>query len=99
MKSKKTIQRTYLQNRLTDLENKLTVVGAGEECGEGIVEFGRDIYTLLYLNWVTDFIFTFHFHQLEQEMATYSSILAWKIPGTGEPGGLPSMGSHRVGHD
>ena len=46
-----------------------------------------------------DFTFTFHFHALEKEMATHSSILAWRIPGTGEPGGLPSMGSHRVGHD
>ena len=45
------------------------------------------------------FTFTFHFHALEKEMATHSSILAWRIPGTGEPGGLPSMGSHRVGHD
>ena len=44
------------------------------------------------------FIFTFHFHALEKEMATRSSVLAWRIPGTGEPGGL-SMGSHRVGHD
>ena len=43
--------------------------------------------------------FTFHFHALENEMATHSSVLAWGIPGTGEPGGLPSMGSHRVGHD
>ena len=43
--------------------------------------------------------FTFHFHELEKEMATYSSVLAWRIPGTGEPGGLPSMGSHKVGHD
>ena len=42
---------------------------------------------------------TFHFHALEKEMATQSSVLAWRIPGTGEPGGLPSMGSHRVGHD
>ena len=41
----------------------------------------------------------FHFHALEKEMATYSSILAWRIPGTEEPAGLPSMGSHRVGHD
>ena len=41
----------------------------------------------------------FHFHTLEKEMATHSSVLAWRIPGTGEPGGLPSMGSHRVGHD
>ena len=43
--------------------------------------------------------FTFHFHALEKEMATHSSVLAWRIPGTGEPRGLPSMGSHRVGHD
>ena len=42
---------------------------------------------------------TFTFHALEKEMATHSSVLAWRIPGTGEPGGLPSMGSHRVGHD
>ena len=46
-----------------------------------------------------DFTFTFHFHELEKEMATHSSFLAWRIPGMGEPGGLPSMGSHRVGHD
>ena len=45
------------------------------------------------------FTFTFHFHALEKEMATHSSVLAWRIPGTGEPGGLPSMGSQRVGHD
>ena len=43
--------------------------------------------------------FTFHFYALEKEMATHSSVLAWRIPGTGEPGGLPSMGSQRVGHD
>ena len=48
---------------------------------------------------LSDFTFTFHFHALENEMATRSSVLAWRIPGTGEPGGLPSMGSHRVGHD
>ena len=48
---------------------------------------------------LSDFPFTFHFHALEKEMATHSSVLAWRIPGTGEPGGLPSMGSHRVGHD
>ena len=45
------------------------------------------------------FTFTFHFHALEEEMAAHSSVLAWRIPGTGEPGGLLSMGSHRVGHD
>ena len=48
---------------------------------------------------LSDFTFTFHFHALEKEMATHSSVLAWRIPGTEEPGGLPSMGSHRVGHD
>ena len=48
---------------------------------------------------LSDFPFTFHFHALEKEMATHSSILAWRIPRTVEPGGLPSMESHRVGHD
>ena len=47
---------------------------------------------------LSDFTFTFHFHALEKEMATHSSVLAWRIPGRGEPGGLPSMGSHRVRH-
>ena len=46
-----------------------------------------------------DFTFTFHFHALEKEMATHSSTLAWRIPGTAEPDGLQPMGSHRVGHD
>ena len=45
------------------------------------------------------FTFTFYFHALEKEMATHSSVLGWRIPGTGKPGGLPSMGLHRVGHD
>ena len=49
--------------------------------------------------WLSDFPFTFHFHALEKEMATHSIVLAWRIPGTGEPGGLPSMGLHRVGHN
>ena len=48
---------------------------------------------------LSNFTFTFHFHALELEMATHSSVLAWKIPEMGEPGGLPSMGSHRVGHN
>ena len=48
---------------------------------------------------LSDFTCTFHFHALEKEMATHSSVLAWRIPGTGKPGGLPSMGSHRVRHD
>ena len=48
---------------------------------------------------LSDFTFTFHFHALEKAVATHSSTLAWRIPGMGEPGGLPSMGSHRIGHD
>ena len=48
---------------------------------------------------LSDFSFTFHFDALQKEMAIHSSVLAWRIPGAGEPGGLPSLGSHRVGHD
>ena len=48
---------------------------------------------------LSDFTFTFHFHALEKEKATHSNVLAWRIPGTGEPDGLPSMGSYRVGDD
>ena len=48
---------------------------------------------------LSDITFTFHFHALEKEMATHSSVLAWRIPGMGKSGGLPSVGSHRVGHD
>jgi hypothetical protein len=48
---------------------------------------------------LSDFTFTFYFHTLEKEMATHSSVLAWSVPGTREPGGLPSMGSHRVRHN
>ena len=48
---------------------------------------------------LSNFSFTFHFHAREEEIATHSSVLAWRIPGAGEPGGLPSLGSHRVGHD
>ena len=48
---------------------------------------------------LSDFPFTFHSHALQKEMAPHSSVLAWRIPGTEEPGGLPSLGSHRVGHD
>ena len=48
---------------------------------------------------LSDFTFTFNFHSLEKEIATHSGVLAWRVPGTGEPGGLQSMGSPRVGHD
>ena len=63
--------------------------GAWKAAGHGVAE-----------SWtrLSDFTFTFHFHE-EKEMATHSGVLAWRIPGTGEPGGLPSMGPHRVRHD
>ena len=64
--------------------------GAWKAAAHGVVE-GR--------TRLSDFTFTFHFHALEKEMATHSSVLAWRIPGMGEPGGLLSLGSHRVGHD
>ena len=60
----------------------------------GCSPWGRKSQTRL-----SEFPFTFHFHAVEKEMATHSSVLAWSIPGTTEPGGLPSLGSHRVGHD
>ena len=65
-------------------------VGARKAGVHGVAEGGTQL---------SDFTFTFHFHALETEMATHSSVLACRIPGTGEPGGLPSLGSHRVGHD
>ena len=65
-----------------------------EEPGKAAVHGVAEARTRL-----NDFTFTFHFHALEKEMATRSSVLAWRIPGMGEPAGLPSMGSHRVGHD
>ena len=72
-----------------------------------ILETGRKVNVHVFTHFIrhksqtrlSDFTFTFHFHALEKEMATHSSVLAWRIPGTEEPGGLPSMGSHRVGHD
>ena len=75
--------------RYSCLEN-LMDGGAWKAAVHGVVE-----------GWtrLNDFTFTFHFHALEKEMATHSSVFARRIPGTGEPGGLPSMGSHRVGHD
>ena len=60
---------------------------------------GQDVGKAKSRTRLRDFTFTFHFHELEKEMATHSSVLAWRIPGTGEPGRLPSMGSHRVGHN
>ena len=66
----------------------------GQRSLVGCSPWGRKTWTRL-----SDFPFTFHFHALEKEMATHSSVLAWRIPGTGEPGGLLSVGSHRVRHD
>ena len=65
-------------------------IGAWKAAVHGVAE-GR--------TQLSDFTFTFHFEALEKEMATHSSVLAWRIPGTGEPGALPSMGLHRAGHD
>ena len=64
--------------------------GAGKTAVHGVAEGQTRL---------SDFTFTFHFHALEKEMATHSSVFAWRIPGLGEPGGLPSLGLHRVGHD
>ena len=66
----------------------------GQRSLGGCSPWGREGQTRL-----SDFTFTFHFHALEKEMAPHSSVLAWRIPGTGEPGGLPSLGLHRVGRD
>ena len=63
--------------------------GAWKAAVHGVAKVGHE----------SDFTFPFPFHALEKEMATHSSVLAWRIPGTGKPGGLPSMGSHRVGHN
>ena len=71
------------------LENPMNE-GAWWAAGRGVAESQTRL---------SAFPFTFHLHALEKEMATHSSVPAWRIPGTGEPGGLPSMGSHRVGRD
>ena len=72
-------------------------------CLENYMDGGAWLATVLGVSKsrtrLSDFTFTFHFHALEKEMATHSTVLAWRIPGTAEPGGLPSMGSHRVGHN
>ena len=82
------LQRSFLVSRL--MEEKLMDGGAWKAAVHGVAE-GR--------TRLSDFTFTFHFHAWEKEMATHSSVLAWRIPGMGEPGGLPSMGSRRVRHD
>ena len=76
------------------MRGHLETVVLNPEC-----RFGFDTKYARSRTRLSDFTFTFYFHALEKKMATHSSVLAWRIPGTGEPGGLPSMGSHRVGHD
>ena len=77
------------------------LTGTGEASGEDKV---KELVAAVHgvaksRTQLSNFTFTFHFHALEEEMATHSSVLAWRIPGTGEPAELPSMGSHRVGHN
>ena len=76
------------------------VLEGGTNTSEEIVlQMGESGWFELHLIWSSDFTFTFHFHALEKEMATHSSVLPWRIPGTEEPGRRPSVGSQRVGHD
>ena len=104
-----------LEEKMSSLRRKLILLGAtlfnGEgngtplqySCLENPIDGGAwwaaDHGVAKSRTQLSDFTFTFPFHALEKEMATHSSVLAWRIPGMGEPGGPPSMGSHRVGHD
>ena len=83
---------------LTQARARATWAWLEEEDGWHAAE-GHQAGLLKSLRGLSDFTFTFHFHALEKEMATHSSVLAWRIPGTGEPDSLLSMGSHRVGHN
>ena len=86
-----------IKESLYNFKNLLVSIPRFDQCNSyGLCTIYK--YHSLIL-WLSNFTFTFHFHALEKEMATHSSVLAWKIPGTGEPGGLPSVGLHRVGHD
>ena len=87
--SKSTENKSTVTSRYSCLENPMDG-GAWKAAVHGVAEGWT---------WLSDFTFTFPFHALEKEMATRSSVLAWRIPGTGEPGGPPSMGSPKVGHD
>ena len=87
---KTTISQNFTPTRISTLACKIMGGGAWWAAVHGVAKSQTRL---------SDFTFTFHFHALEKETATHSSVLAWRIPGTGEPGGLPSMGSQRVGHD
>ena len=111
--SPKKMNKQNKKKTLVDIENRLVVTrkegGEGNgtplqySCLENPVDGGAWWAAVhgVTKSWtgLSDFTITFHFHALEKEMATHSSVLAWRIPGTGEPGGLLSMGSHRVEHD
>ena len=81
-----------------DAKGETPVLLPGKSHGRGSL-VGYSPWVAKSRTRLSNFTFTFHFHALEKEMATHSSVLAWRIPGTEEPGGLPSMGSHRVGHN
>ena len=101
--------RTSIYKMITDLDCYSMIYGEGNgtplqhSCLENLMDGGAWWATVHGVaksrTRLSNFTFTFHFHALEKEMATHSSVLAWRIPGTGEPCGLLSMGSHRVGHD
>ena len=98
-----TILQAYGKNLKENLITRGVLSPVQYSCLENPMD-GGDWWAVVHgvaksLTWLSDFTFTFHFHALEKEMATHSSVLAWRIPGTAEPGELPSMGSHGVGHD
>ena len=97
----------YISHQFSHIVVLITLLGEGSgtplqySCLENPINGGAWWSAVHARCWtrLSDFTFTFHFHALEKEMATHSSVLAWRIPEMGEPGGLPSMGSHRVRHD
>ena len=111
LKWSETAMRFKMRTQVSVLEYHLLAVWYGEgngtplqySCLENLVDGGAWWAAVHGVaksrTWLSDFTFTSHFHALEKEMATHSSVLAWRIPGTGKPGGLLSLGLHRVGHD
>ena len=98
-----TIKRMKLKHFLTPYTGEGNGTPLQYSCLENLMDGGAWWAAVpgVSASWtrLSGFAFTFYFHALKKEMATHSSVLAWRIPGTGEPGGLPSMGSHRVGQD